>query len=111
MRPTHPGGRVALKNRAIVEPVNLGRGWVGFDFDAAFGVPTKVVNDAVIRRSGVMTEGACCFSALALGPVPTSIAGPSPANFRRSPTTEKNLLDVALIAIGGALIALAFLAG
>src|ERR1700722_7879943 len=39
--PVH-GGRVAT------EPFNLGKGWVGFDYEAAFGVPTKVMNDAAM---------------------------------------------------------------
>src|SRR2546423_4057614 len=34
-----PAGRV------VREPVNLGRGWVDFDFAKAFGRPTKVIND------------------------------------------------------------------
>src|SRR5689334_2323224 len=36
----------------VAEPVNLGTGWVGFDYDAAFGVPTKIVNDAVMQAIG-----------------------------------------------------------
>ena len=40
--PVH-GGRV------VNDPVNLGKGWVGFDFQAAFGRPTKVVNDAALQ--------------------------------------------------------------
>ncbi len=31
-----------LRNRPVAEPHNLGRGWVGFDFANAFGVPAKV---------------------------------------------------------------------
>ena len=38
--------------RALAEPINLGKGWVGFDFDAAFGKPTKVVNDVVMQAIG-----------------------------------------------------------
>src|SRR5262249_47813115 len=34
------------------EPVNLGSGWKGFDFEAAFGRPTRVVNDAVMQAIG-----------------------------------------------------------
>jgi polyphosphate glucokinase len=40
--PVH-GGRV------VSDPVNLGPGWVGFDFEAAFGRPTKVANDAAMQ--------------------------------------------------------------
>jgi polyphosphate glucokinase len=38
-----------LHGRPIAEPHNLGRGWVGFDFTAAFGCPVKVVNDAAMQ--------------------------------------------------------------
>src|SRR5579864_4045215 len=31
-----------MRNRPIAEPHNLGRGWVGFDFEKAFGRPVKV---------------------------------------------------------------------
>src|SRR6185437_8122498 len=30
------------------EPKNLGQGWVGFDFSAAFGKPVRVMNDAAM---------------------------------------------------------------
>src|SRR5689334_5454644 len=32
------------RNRATKEPYNLGKGWAGFDFEKAFGRPTKLVN-------------------------------------------------------------------
>ena len=40
-----------LRGRPVAEPHNLGRGWVGFDFAAAFGRPVQVVNDALVRFS------------------------------------------------------------
>jgi predicted NBD/HSP70 family sugar kinase len=43
--PVH-GGRV------VSDPVNLGPGWVGFDFEAAFERPTKVANDAAMQALG-----------------------------------------------------------
>jgi polyphosphate glucokinase len=39
-------------NKPIAEPINLGKGWVGFGYEAAFGVPAKVVNDAVMQAVG-----------------------------------------------------------
>ena len=33
----------------VREPGNLGPGWVGFDFAAAFGKPVRVVNDAAMQ--------------------------------------------------------------
>src|SRR5262249_57753209 len=38
--------------RILAEPVNLGAGWVGFDFEQAFGRPTKLVNDAPLQALG-----------------------------------------------------------
>jgi polyphosphate glucokinase len=48
--PVH-GGRVAG------DPVNLGKGWAGFDFEAAFGKPTQVVNDAAMQALGSYDGG------------------------------------------------------
>src|SRR6185369_10506253 len=53
--------------KPIAEPVNLGKGWVGFDFDAAFGVPTKVVNDAVMQAIGSYDGGRMLFLGLGTG--------------------------------------------
>jgi polyphosphate glucokinase len=54
-------------DRAIAEPVNLGEGWVGFDFEGAFGVPTKVVNDAVMQAIGSYEGGRMLFLSLGTG--------------------------------------------
>jgi polyphosphate glucokinase len=53
--------------KPVVEPVNLGKGWVGFDFEAAFGVPTKVVNDAVMQAVGSYEGGRMLFLGLGTG--------------------------------------------
>jgi polyphosphate glucokinase len=41
-----------LCGRPICEPYNLGTGWVGFDFAAAFHRPIRVVNDAAMQALG-----------------------------------------------------------
>jgi polyphosphate glucokinase len=53
--------------KAIAEPVNLGTGWVAFDYEAAFGVPTKVVNDAVMQAVGSYDGGRMLFLGLGTG--------------------------------------------
>jgi polyphosphate glucokinase len=58
--PVH-GGRVAA------EPVNLGEGWVGFDYLTAFGKPTKVVNDAAMQALGSYEGGRMLFLGLGTG--------------------------------------------
>jgi predicted NBD/HSP70 family sugar kinase len=53
--------------KAVSEPVNLGRGWVGFDFEGAFGSPTKVVNDAAMQALGSYEGGRMLFLGLGTG--------------------------------------------
>jgi polyphosphate glucokinase len=55
------------KNRPIKEPHNLGKGWKGFDFEKAFGRPTKVVNDALMQAFGSYEEGRMLFLGLGTG--------------------------------------------
>jgi len=40
-----------------VDPYNLGRGWVGFDFGTAFKRPVKVLNDAAMQALGSYRGG------------------------------------------------------
>jgi polyphosphate glucokinase len=51
----YPG--TVVRNRPLAEPYNLGRGWAGFDFKAAFRCPVKVVNDAVMQALGSYKGG------------------------------------------------------
>ena len=53
--------------RIVSEPVHLGRGWVGFDFEAALGKPTKVVNDAAMQALGSYEGGKMLFLGLGTG--------------------------------------------
>lgn len=39
-------------NRPLKEPVNLGKGWVRFDYEKAFGRPVRMVNDAAMQAIG-----------------------------------------------------------
>jgi polyphosphate glucokinase len=56
-----------LQGRPTAEPVNLGHGWVGFDFAAAFGHPVKVVNDAALQAMGSYEGGKMLFLGLGTG--------------------------------------------
>ena len=56
-----------LHGRAVAEPHNLGRGWVGFDFARAFGCPVKVVNDAAMQALGSYRGGKMLFIGLGTG--------------------------------------------
>jgi polyphosphate glucokinase len=53
--------------KVVAEPVNLGGGWVGFDFEAALGKPTKVINDATMQAVGSYEGGRMLFLGLGTG--------------------------------------------
>ena len=53
--------------RPGAEPKNLGRGWVGFDFERAFGRPVRVINDAAMQALGSYREGRMLFLGLGTG--------------------------------------------
>ena len=56
-----------IRGRVMEEPWNLGRGWVGFDFAAALGVPVKVMNDAAMQALGSDEGGRMLFLGLGSG--------------------------------------------
>lgn len=56
-----------VDNRTTVALINLGGGWVGFDFGAAFGVPTRLINDAVMQALGSYEGGKMLFLGLGTG--------------------------------------------
>jgi polyphosphate glucokinase len=56
-----------LRNRPVSEPWNLGKGWAGFNFEAAFKRPVKVVNDAAMQALGSYKGGKMLFLGLGTG--------------------------------------------
>jgi polyphosphate glucokinase len=56
-----------LHNRPVAEPHNLGRGWVGFNFETAFGHPVKLINDAAMQALGSYKGGKMLFLGLGTG--------------------------------------------
>src|SRR5690242_3149304 len=52
------------RGRIVTEPHNLGPGWVGFDFESAFGCPVKVINDAAMQALGSYESGRMLFLGL-----------------------------------------------
>ena len=55
------------KQRPAREPYNLGKGWKGFDFAAAFDKPVKLVNDATMQAIGSYEGGRMLFLGLGTG--------------------------------------------
>jgi len=56
-----------LRSRPVLEPHNLGGGWVGFDYQRAFGKPVKIINDAAMQALGSYKKGKMLFLGLATG--------------------------------------------
>ena len=56
-----------VHNRPLIEPHNLGPGWVGFDFKKAFKKPVKIVNDAAMQALGSYEGGRMLFLGLGTG--------------------------------------------
>lgn len=61
----YPG--MVVHGRPVSEPHNLGTGWVGFDYRAAFGRPVKIVNDAAMQALGSYKGGKMLFLGLGTG--------------------------------------------
>jgi polyphosphate glucokinase len=56
-----------LDGRILAEPHNLGKGWVGFNFEKAFNCPVKIVNDAAMQALGSYKSGRMLFLGLGTG--------------------------------------------
>jgi predicted NBD/HSP70 family sugar kinase len=56
-----------VHGRPLLEPHNLGDGWVRFKFEHAFGCPVKLVNDAVMQALGSYEGGRMLFLGLGTG--------------------------------------------
>jgi polyphosphate glucokinase len=56
-----------LRHLPVADPHNLGPGWVGFNFEAAFGCPVKIVNDAAMQALGSYQGGKMLFLGLGTG--------------------------------------------
>lgn len=54
-------------NRPLREPVNLGTGWVRFDYEKAFGRPVRMVNDAAMQAIGSYRGKRMLFLGLGTG--------------------------------------------
>src|SRR5260370_23473171 len=56
-----------LHGKPVSEPPNLGGGWVGFDFERAFGHPVRLINDAAMQALGSYKGGRMLFLGLGTG--------------------------------------------
>ena len=62
-------GYPGVVHRGVItaEPHNLGTGWIGFDFEAAFGCPVRIINDATMQALGAYSGGNMLFLGLGTG--------------------------------------------
>lgn len=56
-----------VREQILLEPANLGRGWVGFNFMGAFGKSVKIINDAAMQALGSYDGGRMLFLGLGTG--------------------------------------------
>jgi polyphosphate glucokinase len=56
-----------VHNMPAHEPVNLGTGWIGYDYAAAFGKPVRIVNDAAMQALGSYEGGRMLFLGVGTG--------------------------------------------
>lgn len=55
------------EGRILLEPKNLGQGWVPFDFERALERPVKLMNDAAMQALGSYERGRMLFLGLGTG--------------------------------------------
>jgi len=56
-----------INNRPLREPHNLASGWVGFNYEKAFGCPVKILNDAAMQALGSYKGKRMLFLGLGTG--------------------------------------------
>jgi polyphosphate glucokinase len=70
------------QGRILNEPNNLAGGWVAFDFEAAFGCPVKLINDAAMQALGSYRSGTMLFLGLGTGLGSALVVGHIPVPMR-----------------------------
>jgi hypothetical protein len=53
--------------RILGEPKHLGKGWLGFEFEKAFGKPVRIINDAAMQALGSYHGSRMLFLGLGTG--------------------------------------------
>jgi predicted NBD/HSP70 family sugar kinase len=56
-----------MHGQPSAEPHNLAPGWVGYDFERAFGCPVQIINDAAMQAIGSYEGGKMLFLGLGTG--------------------------------------------
>jgi polyphosphate glucokinase len=56
-----------VNGKPVLEPKNLALGWVDFNFEARFGKPVRIINDAAMQALGSYQGGRMLFLGLGTG--------------------------------------------
>jgi polyphosphate glucokinase len=56
-----------VHNMPAHDPVNLGKGWIGIDYEAEFGKPVRIINDAAMQALGSYEGGRMLFLGVGTG--------------------------------------------
>jgi len=96
-----------VHGRPLLEPRNLGRGWISYDFAAHLGKPTKMINDAAMQALGSYDGGRMLFLGLGTGLGTTFIIDKTIAPmelahlpYRKGLTFEDYVGDRGLVSMG-----------
>ena len=82
-----------LRGVPVADPYNLGTGWVGFDYQAAFDRPVRLINDAAMQAMRSYVGGKMLFLGLGtgLGSAPIVDGILAPTELGPSPVQERCL--------------------
>ncbi|RIW15709.1 ROK family protein [Algoriphagus lacus] len=58
---------VVKHGKIVANPINMGIGWTGFDFESAFGCKVKIINDAAMQALGSYEGGKLLFMGFGTG--------------------------------------------
>jgi predicted NBD/HSP70 family sugar kinase len=58
---------VVKENKIVSDPVNMGKGWKGYDFSSDFDCPVKMINDAAMQALGSYEGGKLLFMGFGTG--------------------------------------------
>jgi polyphosphate glucokinase len=61
----YPG--LVVRGKPVGDPHNLGKGWVGFDYQKALGKPVRMINDAAMQALGSYQGGSMLFLGVGTG--------------------------------------------
>ena len=56
-----------VHNMPAHDPVNLGKGWIGLNYEAGFGKPVRIINDAAMQALGSYEGGRMLFLGVGTG--------------------------------------------